>query len=44
MPAFDLLFGADGWASLLLKGAVVTVLLSLATIPSASVAGWCWRC
>ncbi len=33
MPAFELLFGADGWASLLLRGTVVTVLLSLATIP-----------
>ncbi len=33
MPAFELLFGADGWAPLLLRGAVITVLLSLATIP-----------
>ncbi len=33
MPAFELLFGADGWAPLLLRGTVVTVLLSLATIP-----------
>lgn len=33
MSGFELLFGADGWAPLLLKGAVVTVLLSLATVP-----------
>ncbi len=33
MPAFELLFGADGWAPLLLRGTVITVLLSLATIP-----------
>lgn len=33
MPALELLFGADGWAPLLLRGAAVTVLLSLATIP-----------
>ena len=33
MPLFELLFGADGWAPLLLRGAVITVLLSLATIP-----------
>ena len=33
MPAFELLFGAEGWAPLLLRGALVTVLLSLATIP-----------
>ena len=33
MPAFDLLFGAEGWAPLLLKGALVTVALSVATIP-----------
>ena len=33
MPAFELLFGADGWAPLLLRGALVTVLLSLVTVP-----------
>jgi len=33
LPAFELLFGADGWAPLLLRGTVITVLLSLATIP-----------
>jgi len=32
-PAFDLLFGAQGWAGLLLRGALVTVGLSLATLP-----------
>jgi len=33
LPAFELLFGTDGWAPLLLRGTVVTVLLSLATVP-----------
>ena len=34
MPAFELLFGADGWAPLLLQGAPSSRwLLSLATIP-----------
>lgn len=33
MASLDLLFGADGWAGHLGRGAVVTVLLSLATIP-----------
>jgi len=34
LGAFELLFGAQGWAGLLLRGAVVTVGLSLATIPA----------
>lgn len=33
MSAFSLLFGPQGWGGLLLKGAVVTILLALATIP-----------
>ena len=33
MAWFGLLFGPDGWAPLLLKGAVVTVLLALTTLP-----------
>ena len=33
MSAFSLLFGANGWGSLLMKGAVVTILLGLATLP-----------
>lgn len=33
MSSFDLLFGPDGWGGLLLKGAVVTVLLTLTTVP-----------
>jgi len=33
MEWFGLLFGPNGWAPLLLKGTVVTVLLSLATVP-----------
>lgn len=33
MSAFNLLFGPDGWWGLLLKGAVVTILLALATMP-----------
>ena len=33
MPGFGLLFGANGWAPLLLQGALITVLLSLATVP-----------
>jgi polar amino acid transport system permease protein len=33
MGWFGLLFGPDGWAPLLLRGALITVLLSLATVP-----------
>jgi polar amino acid transport system permease protein len=33
MHSFNLLFGADGWSGLLLKGAVVTLLLALTTAP-----------
>jgi polar amino acid transport system permease protein len=33
MHSFTLLFGADGWSALLLKGAVVTILLALTTAP-----------
>ncbi len=33
MSSLQLLFGADGWAPLLLQGALITVLLSLATVP-----------
>jgi polar amino acid transport system permease protein len=33
MSAFSLLFGPQGWGGLLLKGAVVTILLALATMP-----------
>ena len=33
MSSFELLFGPNGWASLLLKGTVVTVLLALTTVP-----------
>jgi polar amino acid transport system permease protein len=33
MSAFSLLFGPDGWGGLLLEGAVVTILLALATVP-----------
>ena len=33
MEAFDLLFGPEGWTPLLLKGALVTVLLAVTTIP-----------
>jgi polar amino acid transport system permease protein len=33
MEWFGLLFGAGGWASLLLKGTLITVLLSLASVP-----------
>ena len=33
MTSLGLLFGADGWAPLLLQGALVTVLLALATVP-----------
>jgi polar amino acid transport system permease protein len=33
MSAFSLLFGADGWGLLLLQGTVITVLLSLTTVP-----------
>ncbi len=33
MSAFSLLFGPDGWSGLLLKGAVVTILLALASMP-----------
>ncbi len=33
MGWFGLLFGPDGWAPLLLKGTVITVLLSLVTVP-----------
>jgi polar amino acid transport system permease protein len=30
---FNLLFGAEGWGSLLLEGAVVTILLAVTTVP-----------
>jgi polar amino acid transport system permease protein len=33
MAWFGLLFGPDGWGPLLLKGTVITVLLSLTTVP-----------
>jgi polar amino acid transport system permease protein len=33
MNAFNLLFGAEGWGGLMLKGAVVTILLALSTVP-----------
>ena len=33
MTAFNLLFGPDGWGGLLMKGAAVTILLALATLP-----------
>jgi polar amino acid transport system permease protein len=33
MSGLDLLFGADGWGPLLLQGAMITVALSLATVP-----------
>ena len=33
MGWFGLLFGPDGWAPLLLKGAFITVLLALITVP-----------
>ena len=33
MTAFSLLFGPNGWGGLLLKGAAVTILLALATMP-----------
>jgi polar amino acid transport system permease protein len=33
MSWFGLLFGANGWASLLLGGTIITVLLSLITVP-----------
>lgn len=33
MTWFSLLFGADGWAGLLLKGTLITALLALATVP-----------
>jgi polar amino acid transport system permease protein len=33
MNWFGLLFGANGWGSLLLSGTVITVLLSLVTVP-----------
>ena len=33
MSAFSLLFGANGWGSLLMKGAAVTLLLGLSTLP-----------
>jgi len=33
VTAFNLLFGPDGWGPLLLRGAVVTLLLGLATVP-----------
>jgi polar amino acid transport system permease protein len=33
MSSFDLLFGADGWSGLLLKGTLVTVALALTTVP-----------
>ena len=33
MASFQLLFGADGWAPLLLQGALITVLLSFASVP-----------
>lgn len=33
MASMQLLFGADGWAPLLLQGALITVLLSFASVP-----------
>ena len=33
MTSFGLLFGPQGWGALLLQGAVVTLLLALATVP-----------
>ena len=33
MPGFDLLFGSNGWGPLLLRGATITVALSLVTVP-----------
>lgn len=33
MGWFDLLFGPNGWAPLLLQGAVITILLALTTVP-----------
>jgi polar amino acid transport system permease protein len=33
MDSFNLLFGAQGWAPLLLQGAIVTILLALTTVP-----------
>jgi polar amino acid transport system permease protein len=33
VTSFNLLFGPEGWSSLLLKGAIVTILLALATVP-----------
>jgi len=33
MGWFDLLFGADGWTPLLLKGALITVALAVTTVP-----------
>jgi len=33
MSAFELLFGPNGWAPLLLKGTLVTVMLALTTVP-----------
>ena len=33
MTWFALLFGPDGWAPLLLRGALITILLALATVP-----------
>jgi polar amino acid transport system permease protein len=33
MGWFGLLFGPDGWAPLLFRGALITILLSLVTVP-----------
>ncbi len=33
MSAFTLLFGENGWAGLLLKGTVITILLAVVTVP-----------
>ncbi len=33
MTSYNLLFGPNGWGSLLLQGAVITILLALATVP-----------
>ncbi len=33
MTSYNLLFGPNGWSSLLLQGAVITILLALATVP-----------
>ena len=33
MSTFDLVFGADGWAPLLLKGALITILLAVVSAP-----------